>query len=285
MMLFFKYFPQISLLAATSIISSVFVANLPAKAATFSSSEAFLFIHNFSITPQNPSVESNSTTVAVSRDDMNIAEAMAEADIIFQADSDAAFLSAYLYSDASGNGNNFFGFGESSSFAVGNFSLSANQTVSFDFTTALAIDNKVDGPLDGSVSTFGEIGFLLIDDDTNYVLDYFTAIGNIDTNLTDGINDDFLLVDDTNVDFKDSEFEEDFEGNIESASLFLQGSFQRFFDEATEVRLGVGALSRSCVQAPLTNDPCTRVPEPNNTVTLLFGFLGLGLFSRLARKT
>lgn len=277
-MLFIKCFSRLSLLTATSIISGIFLTNLSAKAATFSSSEASLLLNNFSITAQNPAVDSNSKTIAITNNSLSQAQADAEANIAFIADSDDDFLRTDLYSKSSGNGNSFFGFGEASSLAIGNFFIGASQTFSFDFTTSLDLFNEVDDSLNGSISSFSGVDFFLFDNNTNDILGNFSAISNLDTNLAEDIDNDFILVDSSDVFFSGNKFE-DFEGNIESAELSLSGSFERLFNTATDVRLEVSTFSRSCVQAPLTNDPCARVPEPNNTVALLFGFLGLGLVS------
>lgn len=279
-MSFFKYSFQLSLLTTASIISSVFVADLPATAATFSSSEAFVFLSNFSTPAQNPSVKSKTKTISVSRNNPNIAKAEAEGSTIFITDSDDDFLSVDLYTEAYGEGNSFFALGESSSFAVGNFSINANQTFSFDFS--LALFNQANSPLDSSKSSLSGVQFFLVDDRTNYILGDFSANNNLSTNLVEYIDNDFILLDSDDV-FRDTYQSEDFEEDIESVDLFLSGSFERFFDMDTQIRLEVATFSQSCVQVPLTNYPCHKVPEPNNTVTLLFGFLGLGLVSRLVK--
>lgn len=280
-MLFFKYYFQLSLLTTASIISSVFVANLPAKAATFSSSEAFLFLSNFSTPAQNSSVKSKTTTFSASRNNPNLAKAEAEASTIFITDSDDDFLSVDLYTEAYGEGNSFFGFGESSSFAVGDFSINANQTFSFDFS--LALFNQAHSPLNSSNSSLSGVQFFLFDDRTNDILGNFSASNNLSTNLVEYIDSDLILLDSDDV-FRDIYKSENFEGDIELVELFLSGSFERFFDTNTQVRLEVATFSSSCVQLPLNYYPCQKVPEPNNTVTLLFGFLGLGLVSRLAKQ-
>lgn len=280
-MSFFKYSFQLSLLTTASIISSVFIANLPAKAATFSSSEAFVFLSNFSTPAQNPSVKSKTKTISVSRNNPNIAIAEAEGSTIFITDSDDDFLSVDLYTEAYGEGNSFFALGESSSFAVGNFSINANQTFSFDFS--LALFNQANSPLDSSSkSSLSGVQFFLFDDRTNYILGDFSANNNLSINLVEYIDNDFILLDSDDV-FRDTYQSEDFEEDIESVDLFLNGSFERFFDMDTQIRLEVATFSQSCVQVPLTNYPCHKVPEPHNTVTLLFGFLGLGLVSRLVK--
>lgn len=277
-MLFTKCFSRLSLLTTTSIISSIFFTNLSAKAATFSFSEASLLLNNFSINAQNPAANSNSRTIAISNHNPGGTETDAEANIAFVANSENDFLRTDLYSETSGDGNSFFGFGEASSSAIGNFAIAANQTFSFDFTTSLALFNEVDNSLEHSISSFGGVDFFLFDHNTNDILGNFSAISNLDTNPAEDINNDFIQVNGTNVVISGDKFE-DFEGNIESADVLVNGSFERLFNTATNVRLEVTAFSLSCVQAPLTSDPCTRVPEPNNTATLLLGFLGLGLIS------
>lgn len=282
-MLLLKKISQISLLTTTSIASSFFIANLPAFAATFSFSETILELDNFSVSPQNPFADSSTKAVAFSGEEGDIAQGNAEGSLVFEADSNLAAINADFYSDAFGEGDNLFSFAESSSLAIGSFSIDPNQILSFDFNLNLYAFNEVDSLLDTSVSTFSGVEFLLFDDLTNNLLGNFTALTNIDTNLAENINNDFVSVDGSQNVFFDGSSVEDFEGNIESAELFLEGSFAQSFDDATQVRLEVATLNRSCVQAPLTDDPCTKVPEPNNTLVLLFGFLGLGLFSRLAK--
>ncbi len=283
-MLFSKSFSRVFLVTTTSVISTLFVANLPAKAATFSVSETVFTLDNFSTSPQNPSVESITNTVAVSRDEIDIAEANAEGTVTFEADSDFAFLNADFSSDAFGEGSNFFSFGESSSFAVGTFVLNAEQILSFDFALSLVNFNDIDSLLDGGVSTLSGVYFSLFDNITDDVLGDFIAVSNVETNLAEGRNNDFTFVDgSSNVEFEGFS-DENFEGNSEFSALFLTGSYLQFFDSPTEVRLEVGTLNRSCVQASPTTDPCTRVPEPSNTLALLFGFLGLGLVSRLVKS-
>ncbi|MGK7938372.1 MAG: hypothetical protein AB4206_21615 [Xenococcaceae cyanobacterium] len=283
-MLFSKSFSRVFLVTTTSVISTLFVANLPAKAATFSVSETVFTLDNFSTSPQNPSVESIANTVAVSRDEIDIAEANAEGTVTFEADSDFAFLNADFSSDAFGGGSNFFSFGESSSFAVGTFALDAEQILSFDFALSLVNFNDIDSLLDGGVSTLSGVYFSLFDNITDDVLGDFIAVSNVETNLAEGRNNDFTFVDgSSNVEFEGFS-DENFEGNSEFSALFLTGSYLQFFDSPTEVRLEVGTLNRSCVQASPTTDPCPRVPEPSNTLALLFGFLGLGLVSRLVKS-
>ncbi|MGK7950331.1 MAG: hypothetical protein AB4368_16500 [Xenococcaceae cyanobacterium] len=283
-MLIFKKISQISLFATTSIVSSFFIANLPAVAATFSFSETILELDNFSISPQNPFADSSTKAVAVSREDGNLAKANAEGSLIFEADSNLAAVNADFYSEASGEGDNLFSFGESSSLAIGSLAIDPNDILSFDFELNLFTFNEVDSLLDASISTFSGVEILLFDDFTNDLIGNFTAINNLDTNLADNVNNDFVSVNGSqNVFFEGSSIE-DFTGNIESAELWLGGSFEQSFNNATQVRLEVATLNRSCVQSPLTNDPCTRVPEPDNTIVLLFGFLGLGIISRLGLK-
>lgn len=281
-MFYFKS-SQISLFATTAMFSSIFIANSPVLAATFSFSEAILDINNFSISPQNPFTDSNTKAVAFSGDTEAISNANAEGSLISDADSDLAAINTNFYSSAFGEGNNFFGFGESSSLVIGSLTIDPNQILSFDFELSLDTFNQVDTLLDGSIATLSEVNFLLFDNNTNSLLGDFTATTNINTNLVEDINNDFISVEASrNVAFNGDIFE-DFEGNIESAELSLTGSFAQFFNSAIQVRLEVATLTRSCVQAPLTNDPCTKVPEPDNTMTLFLGFLGLGLISRFRK--
>ena len=284
-MFFFKRIPKLSFLTATSIASSFFLTNLPVKAAILSFSETILVIDDFNITPQNTSVESNSKTVVFSKNESNFFKAEAEVDTIFQASPNAALLNTNLFSEAVGEGIRFSGsgLGESSSSAVGNLAIDAGHTLSFNFLTYLYIFNQVDRPLDGSASGLGSVSFLVRDEYKNSVLGELTTIVGVNTNLAEDTGEDLILIDSKNVSFEDNK-NEYFGDDLEFAELFLRGSFEQSFEEATQVRLEVAAFSRSCVQAPLTKDPCATVPEPDNNVTLLLGFLGLGLISNLVSR-
>lgn len=281
-MLFSKSFSQLCLLTATSIVSSVFLTNLSAKAATFSASETFLVIDNFSISPKNTLVESNSNTIAYSKNRFDVAQANATVETIFQADSNEDFLSSYLYSDALGNGSNFFAVGEALSFGVGNFAVEKNQIVSFDFLAKLSLFDEVDSSLNASASAYNEVSFSLFDD--RYEVGNFTTIRYVDTNLAEGPDRNFISVESSPNIAINNIWLENFAGNSELAPLYVTGSFAQSFDKATNLSLGVTAISLACVQAPLAKDPCTKVPEPNNTFTLIFGCLGLGLVSKFAMK-
>ena len=286
MMFSLKSSLKISLLTATSIVSSNLVFDLPTKAATFasssSSSGAILNIDNFNIAPQNPSSDTFSQAVAVSGSDNAKATADATAYVRFEANSDSAFLNTAITSKASGSGNNYFGFGESSSFAVGDFFIDASQTLSFDFQVSLDASNKLDSLNGSSISTFSGVNFFVLDNSTDNVVGAFRAISNIDTNLAEGAgNDASFSQTSSNVILSDITSNASFGGNQEFAELSLQGSFTHTFNSATQVRLEVETLNRSCVQAPQTDDPCTRVPEPDNAIALILSFLGVGLLSRL----
>ena len=277
-MLSLKYIFKISLLTVTSLASSTLIDDLPAQAATFSSSTSIFELNNFSVLPQNPSADSNRRSIAVSGE--GVAQANADGTLIFDNTPGSVVLNTDFMSDAFGDGSAFFALGESSSSTISNFFVDANQVFSFDFEVSLNILNQVDSTSDGSISTFSGVNFFLFNN-TNDILGAFRAISNVDTNLTEGVDNDIILPQSSpNVTFSRTQ-NPVFGSNQESAQLFLEGSFQQLFPVATQVRLEVETLNRSCVQSPQTNDPCTRVPEPDNAITLLLGFLGLGLVSKL----
>lgn len=274
-------------LTTASIASCLIVGELPTYAATLANSEALLRIDDFNILPQNPDADSDRDAIAFTGNDDSIADANGDGTLAFVIDDSNTFLDLDFNSNASGEGSDFFGLGFASSFASSTFLVNTNETLSFDFTVSLALESLVDSALDGSINNFSGVSFALFNDLNNSFLGEFRAIGNLDTNLADGINNDSITAT-SNLNFNITSFDDEklFGGNQESASIDITGNIQQTFLSPTQVRLEARTFNRSCTQAPQTSNPCQRtaVPESNTVVGLIFSFLGMSFLFQGRKK-
>jgi hypothetical protein len=272
-------------LATTASIASFMVAGeLPSNAATLANSEALLRIDEFNILPKNPDADSNRDAIAFTGNDDSIADANGDGTLAFvidESNQSNTFLDLDFNSNASGEGTDFFALGVSSSLVNSTFVVDSNEILSFDFTVSLALESIVDNVLDGSVKNFSSVSFALFDDLNDTFLGEFRAIGNLDTNLANGIDNDTIFAT-SNLNFNIISFDDEqlFGGNQELASIDLTGNIQQTFTNPTQVRLEARTFNRSCTQAPQTEDPCikTTVPESNLVIGLILNCLGMGLF-------
>ena len=288
---------KIALLTTTSVISCTLLGELPTQAATFAESKASISLFDFSLTPQNPransdrnaiSALSRRSAIAFSGSENSTVDANANGTLAFITDeSNETLINLDFDSDVTGDGSNYFGVGNAFAFTSSSFLIPENETLSFGFEVDLFLGNTVDSILDGAVSNLSRATFSLLDDSNDSFLGGFIATGNLTTNLLDfDNNNDFLFASATdNVSVNDvRNFDFSFGSNQESGAIDLSGRFSQTFTTSTQVRLQVSTLNLSCSQAPKTNDPCTKVPEPNSIFTLIFGFIGLGLFSKRLRR-
>ena len=277
---------KIALLTTTSVISCTLLGELPTQAATFAESKASISLFDFSLTPQNPRANSDRNAIAFSGSENSTVDANANGTLAFITDeSNETLINLDFDSDVTGDGSNYFGVGNAFAFTSSSFLIPENETLSFGFEVDLFLGNTVDSILDGAVSNLSRATFSLLDDSNDSFLGGFIASGNLTTNLLD-FDNDFLFADATdNVSFnglRTSNFGSN--QNQESGAITLSGRFSQTFTTSTQVRLEVSTLNLSCSQAPKTNAPCTKVPEPHSIFTLILGFIGLGLFSYI-RKT
>lgn len=277
---------KIAILTTTSVISCTLLGELPTQAATFAESEASISLFDFSLTPQNPDANSDRNAIAFSGSEDSTVDANANGTLAFITDeSNETLVNLDFDTDVTADGPNYFGVGNAFAFTSSSFLIPENETLSFGFEVDLFLGNTVDSILDGAVSNLSRATFSLLDDSNDSFLGGFIASGNLTTNLLD-FDNDFLFADATdNVSFnglRTSNFGSN--QNQESGAITLSGRFSQTFTTSTQVRLEVSTLNLSCSQAPKTNDPCTKVPEPHSIFTLIFGFIGLGLFSYI-RKT
>jgi hypothetical protein len=271
-------------------LGSNFVGGLSVQAATFSSAQNSLFLNNFSISPFNPTAQSSRNAVAISGDASAVVNSNADGIQNFVIDNrdinnPIAFLNTNFQTNATGEGLKYFGQATTFSEATANFSIAANQILSFDFQLSLNINNEVNSWLDGSVATFSGISFSLFDSANEEFLGGVRILGNLTTNLAQGFNNDFLDPRATsNISITNFFIDNSFGNNQEFGQIILAGKYQNFFANSTQVKLIASTINQSCVQAPKTINPCQKVPESDNTVALIFGFLGLSLFAQLIKR-
>ncbi|MDJ0744746.1 MAG: hypothetical protein QNJ32_15480 [Xenococcaceae cyanobacterium MO_167.B27] len=269
---------KIALVTASSLISCTLWGELPTQAATFAEAFAFIRLSDFSLTPQNPDADSIRDSIAFTGSEDSTVDANADGTLSFIIDeNNDTVIDLDFQTDVTGDGDNYFGVGDAFSFTSSSFLIAENETLSFDFEVDLFLRNIVDSVEDGSVSNFSGVRFSLLDNSDDSFLGGFLAQGNLTTNLLD-FDNDFLFADATdNVRF-DGSGDPGFGGNQEFGAINLSGNFSQTFTTDTEVRLEVSSLNLTCSQATQTNDPCTKVPEPNSILTLIVGFIGLGLW-------
>lgn len=257
----------ISRLVTASILSplTIAVAVTPSIAATLASSGAAVVINNFSHNPLDVLTFTDTTTFT----------SATSGQVAASADAVATFTtippSAYnlSFSNTSGDGSNYFGFAESTAAVIGyNFSVGEQNTFSFDFQAALALNTSITDPSFETASATGNLSFQLYDTTNSsswQLLDYFTLSGNL---ATPG-NVDFLRSDQSNsISFNSgTDFNSDFGGTQEFANAFVDAQFSRTFDKATNLTLVEVKTNRATVQAP----------EPSSVLGLLcLGLAGLG---------
>ena len=264
-----------AVLITTSVFSCI---QLPAEAANFARSEASLKIE-FDTLPQNPNADSMRNAVAFTGDNDSVADSNANGTLEFITEPDRAVLNLDFASDASGNGTNYFSVGQNNAFASNTFLVDSNE-LSFDFAISLALETVSDRKLNSSINTFSEVSFALFDNINDLSIGEFLAVGNLDTNLADGINNDLIFAE-SNLNFTIDSFNQEqfFEGDSEVAIIDITGSIQQDV-VPTQVSLQANLYNISCIQAPQTSDPCRKavVSESNNTVGLVLSILGIGLF-------
>ena len=274
---------KLALLTTTSLISSTILGELPTQAATFAQSETLIRLSDFNLTPQNPDANSQRNAIAFSGSKTSTVAANADGTLaLITNQSNETLIDLDFDSDVSGDGNNYFGVGRTFAFTSSNFLIPEAATFSFGFEVNLFLDNIVDTIDDGSVANFSRVTFSLLDEQDDRFLGGLIAVGNLTTNLP-SVDQDFLVANATpNVGFNGFRTP-NFGSNQESGAISLTGQFSQTFTTATQVRLEVSTLNLSCSQAPKTDTPCTKVPEPHSIFALIVAVMGLGLVSRKVR--
>ena len=124
---------------APILIGTVLVSS-PSLAASFASSESKVTIDNFSKNPDIAGVESKAEPFVSGNGGETKADALAEANFVsFPANADN-----FSKSVVEGTGNSFFALAESTATVIGNFSIGAGETFSFDFEVDFNLETSID---------------------------------------------------------------------------------------------------------------------------------------------
>lgn len=254
---------SISAIAPLLIVSFAFPSS--SLAATLARVQGDFAISNFSHVPS--SVASNSTTSTLaSTGDKGAVKVTSDASALFVSEAGSAQNSIFAQLEGTGVGGS--GQAMASAFVLGTFELDADTLFSFDWTGLLDLFTSIDDPAQEAVVATGEINLLLINDEDESILDYFTLTANLDTpgdnDVLAGEASDGFSVDGA------SQLAQDFEGLEEAALAQVQGTYQRRFDGPMRFRL-----------LEVKSGEVRTVPEPTSLfVTLAIAAVPLAHRSR-----
>ncbi|MBW4565249.1 MAG: hypothetical protein KME32_30025 [Mojavia pulchra JT2-VF2] len=256
-------FKKRCLLVYTSLLASTVLVTSPSKAATFASSGGNVLFTNFSQSPVGILTNTDVDTVTVGQDSSVVAKAEATASFIKE---NPTLADNFSFSEATGNGQNYFGLATSEAIIAGSFVIEENSFFSFDFIASLSLSASADNSETENASASGNIFFTLIDISNNSILAYFDLTGNLSVK---GDNDFLKSQKTDNVTLNFSVI--DFTESPKSGFAFFEGSVQRYFSNKTTVNL---------IEVK-KNQARVSVPEYSSGVTLL---ISCGLISILVRR-
>ncbi len=253
--------------AAAPILASSVLGVSPSKAATFASSESNVVFENFS---QNFSSGSTFAAADVSTVSMGgSVGAQAQAIAIFS--EVPAFAANSNFTEAFGENQDYLASAETESQIIGVFDIETDTDFSFDFSADLNLETSIDNPPAENARASGDISFFLFDIDNNAVLDFFNLSGNL---TTEGENDFIASQISDNVELSQTSANADFEGNEESLMAFVEGSYERNFENVTNLALIESKRNRVTVKAP----------EPSISLALLVSSGIVGVVFKRRRK-
>ncbi len=155
---------------------------------------------------------------------------------------------------------------------MGDFSIEAGETFSFDFLVDFDLETSVENNSDKSANAQGNVSFFIFEtiaEDTPILLDFFGVSGNLES---PGDNDFFSSTQNivgSNFTIIDSLVDESFCGNEKYVSTFFDGSYQRTFDGNHTINIRLVQVKANSAQVKSTHEPSTTV------AFLLFSVLGV----------
>ncbi|BDI15618.1 hypothetical protein ANSO36C_14200 [Nostoc cf. commune SO-36] len=269
-----KFATRFLALATPAIASSIF-ATLPSQAATFAYSESRFNINNFSSSPSDVEVLTDTLTEAISTGGQVTADANAEANFNIDANNSASNLS---FSQAQGRGDGYAGSAKSLAGIIGyDFTVDKDKEFSFDFSGFFKLETSIfetsiNDQFTESANAYGLFSYELYDSASNELLDSFNIYGNLSTL---GDNDTFAFEASKNITFDLSQTTTDnfFGGTQEYASANFKGKYSRTFDKLTHLTL---------VESKKNQVSVYTVPEPSTVLGSLLSCTMLG--ATLIRK-
>ncbi|MEH2039459.1 PEP-CTERM sorting domain-containing protein [Nostoc sp.] len=253
---------------ATPAIATSILATLPSQAATFASSESKFNINNFSSSPLDVRILTDTFTNTISTGGQVTADANAEAKFNIDANNSASNLS---FSQAQGQGDGYTGSAKSFAGIIG-YDFTVDKEFSFDFSGFFKLKTSIDDALTESANAYGLFSYQLYDSDSNELLDSFNIYGNLSTL---GNNDAFAFEPSSNITFDLSKTDKSFGGTEEYASAIFKGKYSRTFDKSTRLLLKEYKSNQVSVYT---------VPEPSTILGSLFSCTMFGAVSIRKRK-
>jgi hypothetical protein len=252
---------------APLITGSIFVAS-PSLAATLASSGGELTITNINQTPQGFVTLADTNTFTTAENGSTVAAAGSQAEFTVNASTSASFTEAF------GEGVSYQGSADGISLALGNFSVQANEYLTFDFTASLNLEASIDTLQSESASAMGNLTFSLIDSTTQFVYDSFSILSNL---TTPGDSDGLEYQTSGNISLTNKSTETSFGGTQESAKASVQGSLQHLFTSPTNLTLVAVTTNQASVAS-------VKTPESSSALALLGFFGAMGIWYGVKRK-
>ncbi|WP_323367526.1 hypothetical protein [Leptothoe sp. PORK10 BA2] len=270
------------------LVSGVVAIATPSQAASLAFSESLLEV-TFNQAFFSSSTDTDTDTFTIADDGDVSAEAVAEA-VIFNDPSDASVCIFGLgnpgacnvaFSGVIGdNGNNYFGQAKSTAKVLGNFFVSSGAIFAFDFIASLLLQTEIDRPDIETAQAAGTVSFSLYGGpqaQSLSLLDTFTLSGSLSTV---GPGDSLVAPKGSHALTFDTSFDQSFGGQVEFVDAFVEGSYNRSFENDTYLQLIEVKTTTACVATAASQQDCKQsVPEPMSILALLAPLLGLmGIF-------
>ncbi len=258
----------------SGVAVSLLLFNFPSDAATFTSrSRRLIELRDFYPLPQGVAVIADGKAITIA--DKGIVQSMIVNDANFVVDGSSALAHANSDIDIIGISNDFLSDIQFFSTLVGRFSVKAGESLNFNLNGSLSLLNSIDNPLLEGVSISEKTSIFLQDLTNRTRINVLEVSGGLNTNSIKTLKHDFFsfnLGEDVHLDnhLNTSSFQE----TTESLQTFFVGSFERKFQEDTELALIM--VNQSCNYASNEVEVCVNVPEPgNNLAILILGLFGL----------
>lgn len=249
-------------LLATPAIATLLAA-IPARAATFASSEAQFQINNFSINPEEVFNDSLNFAKAVNFNGQGEATANANSNAEFSTTADSSSekpqASNISESITTGQGLNYAAIAESFAINSGfNFLVPKGGTFSFDFNAFLKLATSIDNPGAENATADGTIELAIYNESDDILLDSILVKSQIAT--PEG-GDSLTFTNSGNLSLTNVSLTNSFGGNEEFAQANLIGRYSRTFAEETSLSLVEFKSNSVTVTA--------KVPENSNGFILI----------------
>lgn len=256
---------SIAFLLVTPLVTGLSAGIAPSSAAIIAGSAASVSIDNFSHRPNYTGTSTNTNTQTIANQGAVISEA--DANAVFISNCQQLLAANITQSTVQGDGSKYAGLAQSQAAVIGDFSIDATETFSFNFQTVLNLFTSVGNPESERARARGNISFSLIDTVSNILLDSFQLNGSLDS-----FNFPNLSLLNSNS-FHPTQINFDFlaQGNAKTTTFYAAGVYSRTFETATNLRLVE-------VKNNLAEAVAEPVPEPTTVLgTLMFlGFLAKG---------